>query len=78
MAKLTIRLHFSGFSLRQVCIYDMSLRRPSGKRRLQSKLSTFHIEFPYKSVVALRFCGGYVSLLGIMPLGTSGHLKETM
>ena len=32
----TIRLRFPGFSLRQVCVYDMSLRRPYGKRRLQA------------------------------------------
>ena len=69
-------LTFSGFSLRQVCVYDMSLPRPYGKRRLQVRVSRFHEKFPYISIVPLRFSGGYVSLLGSMLLGTSGHLVK--
>ena len=43
-------------------------------KKVASKLN-FN-EIPYKSIVALRFSGGYVSLLGSILLGPSGHLVK--
>ena len=44
------------------------------QKKVASKLN--FTEIPYKSIVALRFSGGYISLLGSILLGTSGHLVK--
>ena len=56
-----------------MCLWD-ELTATLRQKKVASKLN--FTEIPYKSIVALRFSGGYISLLVSILLGTSGHLVK--